>query len=236
MTVTNEWLFISESHDNSNHCTPYSGKPDQHVTCFPRSVRVWSKTTRISRGSHIATSHTVVNKFERVHCLREEGLPTRSIARRLTNLRVRTQLLSHNSQWSSGEKAIFYWHSTTRLIGPISPACDRYVQYLLAGANPSVLNRHRWGLQPWRCRLATYHSSTFPTSCLHFPLRVPPDLQFNQVPSTKPKCWVWEPMTIYSSLHLCLTIANNLSLVIGATRIDRKVTVMRLGTNSTPAT
>jgi hypothetical protein len=57
---------------------------------------------------------------------------------------------------------------TTRLTGPISPACDRYVQYLLAGVIPSVLNRHRWGLQPWRCRLATYHSPIFPISCLHF--------------------------------------------------------------------
>jgi hypothetical protein len=40
--------------------------------------------------------------------------------------------------------------------GPISRACDRYVQYLLTGANPSVLNRHRRGLQPWRCWLTTY--------------------------------------------------------------------------------
>jgi hypothetical protein len=35
---------------------------------------------------------------------------------------------------------------TTRLIGPISPTCDQYIQYLLVGANPSVLNWHRWGL------------------------------------------------------------------------------------------
>jgi hypothetical protein len=41
-------------------------------------------------------------------------------------------------------------------LGHISSACDRYVQYLLAGANPPVLNRHKRGLQPWRCRLATY--------------------------------------------------------------------------------
>jgi hypothetical protein len=60
---------------------------------------------------------------------------------------------------------------TTRLTGPISPICDRYVQYLLVGANPSVLNRHRWGLHPWRCWLAIYHSPTFPTSYLHFPPR-----------------------------------------------------------------
>jgi hypothetical protein len=60
--------------------------------------------------------------------------------------RVRTQLLSHNNQWSSGKKSSFYWQSTTRLTGPISLTCDRYVQYLLMGTNPSVLNRHRRGL------------------------------------------------------------------------------------------
>jgi hypothetical protein len=27
-----------------------------------------------------------------------------------------------------------------QLTGPITPICDRYVQYLLVGANPSVLN------------------------------------------------------------------------------------------------
>jgi hypothetical protein len=75
-----------------------------------------------------------------------------------------------------------------QLTGLISPACDRYVQYLLTEANPSVINQHRWGLQPWRCQLATYYSLTFPSSCLHFPLMAPPGLQFNQVPSTKPKC------------------------------------------------
>jgi hypothetical protein len=35
-----------------------------------------------------------------------------------------------------------------QLIGPITPACDWYVQYLLTGTNPLVLNRHRQGLQP----------------------------------------------------------------------------------------
>jgi hypothetical protein len=235
MTATNKLLLISESRGDSNRCTPYRRKPDQYATRFPRSVRVWSKIIRISRGPHIATFHTIINRFERVDCPREEGLPTQSTTRRLTDPSVHTQLLSHNSHWSSGEKSSFCWDPTTSLTGPKSPACDRYVQYLLTGANRSVLNRHRWGLQPWRCWLVTYHSPTFPTSCLHFPQRPPPGLQFNQDPSTKPKCWVWEPMnatwpfnhsTIYRSLHLCLAIANDLSLVIGVTRIDRKVIVM----------
>jgi hypothetical protein len=57
---------------------------------------------------------------------------------------------------STGEKSSSCWQPTTRITVPTSPACDRYVQYFLAGANQTVLNRHRWGLQPWRCRLATY--------------------------------------------------------------------------------
>jgi hypothetical protein len=34
------------------------------------------------------------------------------------------------------------------------------------------------------------HTSTFPTSCLPFPLVAPPGLHFNQVLTTKPKFWV----------------------------------------------
>jgi hypothetical protein len=72
----------------------------------------------------------------------------------------------HLSQTSVDEHA-------TQLTRPISLACDQYVQYMLMGVNPSVLNRHRWGLQLWRCRLATYHSPTFPTDGIHFPPKGP---------------------------------------------------------------
>jgi hypothetical protein len=60
-----------------------------------------------------------------------------------------------------GAKPTFCWWPTTRLIGHISPACNQYIQYLLAGVNPSVFNRHGRGLQPWRCQLDTSHSLTF---------------------------------------------------------------------------
>jgi hypothetical protein len=56
-------------------------------------------------------------------------------------------------QW---RKLNTHQEQTTRFTGPISPACDRYVQYLLMGANRMVLNRHRRGLQPSRCQLTTY--------------------------------------------------------------------------------
>jgi hypothetical protein len=48
-------------------------------------------------------------------------------------------------QW---RKPNTHQQQATRFTGPISLACDRYVQYLLTGANRTVLNRHRRGLQP----------------------------------------------------------------------------------------
>jgi hypothetical protein len=40
--------------------------------------------------------------------------------------------------------------------------------------------------------------------------------------------WSSNHSAIYRSLHLCLAIANDLSLVIGVIRIDQKVIVMQL--------
>jgi hypothetical protein len=46
--------------------------------------------------------------------------------------------------------------------------------------------------------------------------------------------WSFDHSAIYSNLQLRLVIANNLSLAIGSSRIDQKVTLMHLGINSTP--
>jgi hypothetical protein len=174
MTATNKRLLIYESRGDSNRCTPYRGKPEQHATCFSRSVRIWSMTIRISRGPHIAIFHTVINRFEQIHCTREKGLQTQSTAHRPFDLWVHTQLLSHNSQWSSGEKSSFYWQLTTRLTGPTSPARDRYVQYLLAGPTHRSLTDTGGGYNHGGAGLPCIHSPTFPISCLHFPLRPRP--------------------------------------------------------------
>jgi hypothetical protein len=131
------------------------GKSDQHDTytqCMflAGGPRTWQPFVR---RRQIWTDLTTPEK---------KGLPTRSTARRLIDPRVHTQLLSRTSQWSRGHKSSSWRWPTTRFIGPISPACDRYVQYLLMGVNQTVLNRHRRGLQPWRCRLTTYPLSDLP--------------------------------------------------------------------------
>jgi hypothetical protein len=112
-----------------------------------------------------------------------------------------------------------------QLTGLISPACDRYVQYLFTGANWTVLNRHRWGLQPWRCRLATSPLPDLPNQLSPLSYNSPAGLQFNQVPTINESfefkgpttaTWYFDHSAIYRSLLLRLDIANDLSLVKGS--------------------
>jgi hypothetical protein len=112
----------------------------------------------------------VIDRFGHIPLLsRKKRLPTQSPARWLTDPRVHTQFLSQANQWRSRLKLGFCWWQATWLTRPISLSCDQYIQYLLAGANPSVLNWHRHGLQPSRCQLSTYISPIFPTDGLPFP-------------------------------------------------------------------
>jgi hypothetical protein len=143
-TATNKRLLISESRGDSNWCTPYRGKPDQHTTYASHSS---------PRKPDICFHWLPQSQNRPLHP--EEVLATKD---RLTqpSSRVTSFLLPCDSP-GVGERGfgpmVTQLHQLTR---PISPACDRYVQYLLAGVNWTVLNWHRRGLQPWRCQLATY--------------------------------------------------------------------------------
>jgi hypothetical protein len=124
-----------------------AGKNPANMTCtLSTPVHVRPAYASYGRSPYVATFRETPRDLDRSHCSQEEGLSTQSTVRRLTDLRVHTQLLSRASQRSRGCKSSSYWWPTTRFTGPISPACDRYVQYLLTGTNPLVLNWHRWGL------------------------------------------------------------------------------------------
>jgi hypothetical protein len=45
--------------------------------------------------------------------------------------------------------------------------------------------------------------------------------------------WSSDHSAIYHNIQQCLAIANDLSLAIGSSRIDREVTLMQLDINST---
>jgi hypothetical protein len=115
----------------------------------------------------------VIDRVKQCHCSREKGLPTQSTARRLTDTWVRTQFLSWVNLKAVGAKPSICRWQATRFIGSISPACDRYVQYLLTGTNPSILNRHRRGLPHRNLRIATSLSMPFPSECSTDPPKWP---------------------------------------------------------------
>jgi hypothetical protein len=146
-------------------------RPTCHVR-FPRQS-TYARRTLPTGGLHTRQPFTSHQQSWASPLLLRKRAPDTIHSASLTDPRVHTQHLSHNSQWSSGEKLSFCWQSTTRLTGSMSLACDRYVQFLLAGTNRTVLNRHKWGLQPCRCWLSMYHSPTFLTSCLPFPPKGP---------------------------------------------------------------
>jgi hypothetical protein len=142
MATTKKRLFISESHGNSNQCTPYRGKPDQHDTYAshdsphtPGICFLWMVPIRGNLSGR-------PNKAGQVHCSQENALRLQHSAR-LSDSWDPPQFLSQHSHWSSALKLDIYWQQATRLTGPISSACDWYVQYFLTGTNPSVLKRHR---------------------------------------------------------------------------------------------
>jgi hypothetical protein len=86
-------------------------------------------------------------------------------------------------QW---RKPNTHQQQATRFTGPVSLACDLYVQYLLMGANRTILNRNRGGYNLEVDGLSHTHTPTFPIICLPFPLVAPPGLHFNQVPAFTP--------------------------------------------------
>jgi hypothetical protein len=166
MAATNKQLLISESHGDSNRCTPCRGKPNQHATyashSSPRTPGV-----RFLRPVPVRDNLSLAPKKSKHALHPEEVLTTKD---RLTQLSswVASFFLPCDSP-GVGERGfspmVTHLHQLT---GPISLACDRYVEYLLMGANPSVLNRHRQGIQHWKCQLATYPLPDLPNQLSPF--------------------------------------------------------------------
>jgi hypothetical protein len=173
ITATNKRLLISESRDDLNRCTPCRGNPDQHATRFPRSVRVWSKTIHISRGQHLTTFYDTTTDLDRSHCSREKG--SRHNPQHV-GWSIRGFVPSFSPEPANeagGHKSGSYRWPTTRLIGPISLACDRYVQYLFTGATHRSLTDIGGGYNLGGVGLPHTTPRPFPTNYLHFPTKGP---------------------------------------------------------------
>jgi hypothetical protein len=146
MTTTNKRLLISESRGDLNRCTPCRGKPNQDAMYA-------SHSSPRAPGVHIPWAVPVRDNLSLAPTkLKQAPTPGRSLDnQRQTDPAIVLGgliLLPMRQPWSRERGFGPMVTQLHQLTGPISPACDRYVQYLLTGVNPSVLNRHRWGLQP----------------------------------------------------------------------------------------
>jgi hypothetical protein len=83
-----------------------------------------------------------------------------------------------------------------RFTGPITPACDQYVQYLLTGTNSSVLNRHRRGYNLGGAGFPHHSPRSSQPTVLRFPSMGPARSQVNNTSPIKPKFEFKEPMTV----------------------------------------
>jgi hypothetical protein len=155
-------------------------RPTYH-TLSMLSPRMVEDHTYLTRSTYSNLSHSRQQRWI------DSLLPRR----RAPDLRVHTQFLSWANHWSSGSKSTLCWRWTTRLTGPINTSM-RSIRSILARGGPThrSLTDIRGGYNiegvslphntPWPSQLAisTFH------------LWVPPGLQFNQIPTTKPRCWV----------------------------------------------
>jgi hypothetical protein len=148
--TTNKRLLISESYGDSNWCTSYRRNLIQ-MTC----THSWQAVCgNLSRRCQRNWAGLLLPRNKYSWRNPQPGWVIRGS-------HTVSLLWQPMKQWGQSQASIDVWlHQFT---GPITPARDQYVQYLLAGANPSFLNQYRRGLQPWRCQLSTSHSPTFPT-------------------------------------------------------------------------
>jgi hypothetical protein len=112
---------------------------------------------------YVATLHANLTELD-IFTTLEKKCSRLHLSAQLSGPRDPPQFLSQHNHWSSALKPnICWWTGYIGLLGT-------YLQHVISmfntcsqGANPSVLNRHRWGLQPWRRRLSTTHSPPFLT-------------------------------------------------------------------------
>jgi hypothetical protein len=185
MIATNKRLLISESHGDSNRCTPCRVKPDQHVTYASHSSSRMFDVRFLRHSPYVTTFHWLP-RSRNMPLHPEEVLATKDRLSRSSSW-VTSFILSCDNPGVGERRFGPMVTQLHQLSGLILPACDRYVQYLLTGSTERSLIDTCGGYNLGGVGLPRTHSLTFPISCLRFSLRAPSGLQFNQVSAIKPK-------------------------------------------------
>jgi hypothetical protein len=113
---------------------PAGENPTNTTRMLPTSVHVRLGYASCGRSPYVAIFHEPPTELDGVTA--PDTIPSMPADRSVDPYPV--SLLSQPvKQW---RKPKIHQQQATRFTGPISPACDRYVQYLLMGAYRTVLN------------------------------------------------------------------------------------------------
>jgi hypothetical protein len=187
ITATNKRLLISESRGDSNRCTPCRGKPGQRTTyafhATPHMPSVHFLLAIPVRGN----LSWVIDRVEQAHYFWEKGLPTQSSVPADRSVSPYPVSLSSQpmKQWGQRQASIddrllcllgpYHQHATGTFNTCSCGPTYRYLTDTGRGYNLGGGSLPHTTLQSCQPALSTFH------------LRAPPDLQFNQILSTKPK-------------------------------------------------
>jgi hypothetical protein len=128
MTITNKQLLIFKSHSDSNRYTPCRRKPNQYATHFPCSICVWSRTIHLPWSTWATFRQSPWERNRPLHL--EEVLVTKDGLTQLSSW-VASFFLPCDSPGVGQRGFSPVVTQLHQLTGPITSACDRYVQYLL---------------------------------------------------------------------------------------------------------
>jgi hypothetical protein len=159
---------------------PAGENPTNTSRMLPTPVHVRSAYASCGQSSYVATFHESSTELSRPTAPEKKGYrhnPQRATDRS-ASLYPASLLSQPMKQWGQSKASI-----NGRLLGLLGS----YHQYVIGTFNICSRGPTEWsltdtseGLQPWRCRLFTYHSPTFLTSCLPFPLVVLPGLHLTK--------------------------------------------------------
>jgi hypothetical protein len=147
---------------------------------LPTPVHVRPAYASCGQSPYVATFHESSTELSRPTAPEKKGSRhnPQCAADRSVGPYPASLLIQPMKQWGQSQASI-----NGRLLGLLGP----YHQYAIVTFNTCSRGPTEWsltdtggGLQPWRCWLSTYHSPTFPTSCLPFPLVAPPDLHLTK--------------------------------------------------------
>jgi hypothetical protein len=112
LTATNKRLLISESRDESNWCTLYRGKPDQHDT-YASHASPHTPSVRFMRAVHVCGNLSRWTKrVGQIQCSKKK-CSRLHLSAQLSSPWDSPQFLSQPSHWSSAIKPNICWRHGT---------------------------------------------------------------------------------------------------------------------------